>query len=242
MSLKYRIVGNDMQMVEINLLPGETVIADAGTMTYMEDGVSFNVSLSDGSENRLGFMSRLVRAGKRALAKESFFLTHFTNESSEMRSVAFSAPNPGKIVPVDLLSDTENGVLICQKDAFLCAEYGTGVDIAFTKRLTTGFFGGEGFILEKLYGNGLVFIHAGGTIIERDLNNESLTIDSGCIVAFEDSVDFSVEPVGGLKSMLFGGEGVFFATLSGNGKVFLQSLPFSRLVDRIISSVPVSNG
>ena len=242
MSLKYRIVGDDMQMVEVNLSQGETVIADAGTMTYMEDGISFNVSLSDGSENRLGFVSKLVRAGKRALAKESFFLTHFINESAETRSVAFSAPYPGKIVPVDLLSDTENGVLICQKDAFLCAEYGTRVDIAFTKRLSTGFFGGEGFILEKLYGNGLVFIHAGGTIIEKNLNNESLTIDSGCIVAFEDSVDFSVEPVGGLKSMLFGGEGMFFATLSGRGKVFLQSLPFSRLVDRIISSVPESNG
>ena len=238
MSLNYEIVGDDMQMVIIKLDPNETVIAEAGVMNYMDEGVSFNVKLGDGSESSLGFVGSLLRAGKRALAKESFFLTHFTNADNKTREVAFSAPYPGKIIPVNLSRDTLNGVLICQKDAFLCAEHGTRIDIAFTKRLSTGFFGGEGFILERLSGDGMVFVHACGTIVEKELHNETVIVDAGCIVGFEDGIDYSVRPVGGLKSMLFGGEGLFFATLSGSGRVYLQSLPFSRLADRIIAAMP----
>ncbi len=238
MSLNYEIVGNDMQMVIIKLNQDETVIAEAGVMNYMDEGVSFNVKLGDGSESSLGFVGNLFRAGKRAMAKESFFLTHFTNTVNRVRDVAFSAPYPGKIIPVNLSEDTANGTLICQKDAFLCAEYGTRIDIAFTKRLSTGFFGGEGFVLEKLSGDGMVFVHACGTIVEKELHNETVTVDAGCIVGFEDGIDYSIKPVGGLKSMMFGGEGMFFATLSGIGKVYLQSLPFSRLADRIIAAMP----
>ena len=238
MSLNYEIVGNDMQMVIIKLNQDETVIAEAGVMNYMEEGISFNVKLGDGSESSLGFVGNLFRAGKRAMANESFFLTHFTNTINKTRDVAFSAPYPGKIIPVNLSADTINGTLICQKDAFLCAEYGTRIDIAFTKRLSTGFFGGEGFILEKLSGRGIVFVHACGTIIEKELHDETVTVDAGCIVGFEDGIDYSIKPVGGLKSMMFGGEGMFFATLSGEGKVYLQSLPFSRLADRIIAAMP----
>ena len=238
MSLNYEIVGNDMQMVIIKLNQDETVIAEAGVMNYMEEGISFNVKLGDGSESSLGFVGNLIRASKRAMAKESFFLTHFTNTVNRVRDVAFSAPYPGKIIPVNLSADIVNGTLICQKDAFLCAEYGTRIDIAFTKRLSTGFFGGEGFILEKLSGRGMVFVHACGTIIEKELHDETVTVDAGCIVGFEDGIDYSIKPVGGLKSMMFGGEGMFFATLSGEGKVYLQSLPFSRLADRIIAAMP----
>ena len=238
MSLNYEIVGNDMQMVIIKLNQDETVIAEAGVMNYMDEGISFNVKLGDGSENSLGFVGNLIRASKRAIANESFFLTHFTNTVNRVRDVAFSAPYPGKIIPVNLSADTLNGTLICQKDAFLCAEYGTKIDIAFTKKLLVGFYGGEGFILEKLSGRGMVFVHACGTIIEKELHNETVTVDAGCIVGFEDGIDYSIKPVGGLKSMMFGGEGMFFATLSGEGKVYLQSLPFSRLADRIIAAMP----
>ena len=238
MALNYEIVGNDMQMVIIKLSQGETVIAEAGVMNYMTNGVTFNVKASDGAKSPLGIVGNLFRAGKRVLANESFFLTHFTNATSKTQEVAFSAPYPGKIIPVNLSRDTLNGVLICQKDAFLCAEYGTKIDITFTKRFGVGLFGGEGFVLEKLSGDGMVFVHACGTIIEKELHNETLTVDAGCIVGFEESIDYSVKPVGGLKSVMFGGEGMFFATLSGSGRVYLQSLPFSRLADRIISAIP----
>ena len=236
----YKIIGDDMQLVEVELDPDETVIAEAGAMNYMEEGIEFKAKLGDGSDADSGLLGKLFRAGKRVLAQESLFLTHFTNRDSKKRRVAFSAPYPGKIIPVDMAK--LNGDLLCQKDAFLCAAYGTRIDIAFTKRFGTGLFGGEGFILERISGDGMVFIHAGGTVIKKELNYNVLKIDTGCIVAFEETIDYSIELVGGLKSMLFGGEGLFLATLRGKGTVYLQSLPFSRLADRIISSAPNIGG
>ncbi len=236
----YKIIGDDMQLVEVELDPDETVIAEAGAMNYMEEGIEFKAKLGDGSDADSGLLGKLFRAGKRVLAQESLFLTHFTNRDSKKRRVAFSAPYPGKIIPVDMTK--LNGDLLCQKDAFLCAAYGTRIDIAFTKRFGTGLFGGEGFILERISGDGMVFIHAGGTVIKKELNYNVLKIDTGCIVAFEETIDYSIELVGGLKSMLFGGEGLFLATLRGKGTVYLQSLPFSRLADRIISSAPNIGG
>ncbi len=236
----YEIIGDDMQIVEVELDPDETVIAEAGAMNYMEDGIEFKAKLGDGSDADSGLLGKLFRAGKRVLAQESLFLTHFTNRDTQKRRVAFAAPYPGKIIPVDM--SKVNGDLLCQKDAFLCAAYGTRIDIAFTKRFGTGLFGGEGFILERINGDGMVFIHAGGTVIKKELKNETLRVDTGCIVAFEETIDYSIELVGGLKSMLFGGEGLFLATLRGTGTVYLQSLPFSRLADRIISNAPKIGG
>ncbi len=234
--IDYRIIGNDLQMVEIELDPGETVIAEAGAMTYMEDGIVFQTKLGDGSDPDEGFLDKLIGAGKRILSQESLFMTHFTNRSNEKRRVAFSAPYPGQMIPVNL--KLFNGVIYAQKDAFLCAALGTHIDIAFVKRLGVGFFGGEGFILEKLTGDGLVFIHACGTIIKKELNGQTLYVDTGCLVAFSDGIDYSISRAGGLKSMVFGGEGIFLARLSGSGIVYLQSLPFSRLADRIVESAP----
>ena len=236
----YEIIGDDMQIVEVELDPDETVIAEAGAMNYMEDGIEFKAKLGDGSDADSGLLGKLFRAGKRVLAQESLFLTHFTNRDTQKRRVAFAAPYPGKIIPVDM--SKVNGDLLCQKDAFLCAAYGTRIDIAFTKRFGTGLFGGEGFILERINGDGMVFIHAGGTVIKKELKNKTLRVDTGCIVAFEETIDYSIELVGGLKSMLFGGEGLFLATLRGTGTVYLQSLPFSRLADRIISNAPKIGG
>lgn len=236
----YEIIGDDMQLVEVELDPNETVIAEAGAMNYMEDGIEFTAKLGDGSDVDSGLFGKLFRAGKRVLAQESFFLTHFTNRSAQKRKVAFSAPYPGKIIPVDLSKTRRD--LLCQKDAFLCAAYGTRIDIAFTKRFGTGLFGGEGFILERLSGDGMVFIHACGTVIKKELNNETLRVDTGCIVGFDEGIDYSIELVGGLKSMFFGGEGLFLATLSGKGTIYLQSLPFSRLADRIIENAPEIGG
>ncbi len=236
----YEVKGDDMQLVEVELDPNETVIAEAGAMNYMEDGIEFKARLGDGSEADTGLLGKLFKAGKRVLAQESLFLTHFTNRSSQKKRVAFSAPYPGKIIPVDM--SKLNGDLLCQKDAFLCAAYGTRIDIAFTKRFGTGLFGGEGFILERINGDGMVFIHAGGTVIKKELNYETIRVDTGCIVAFDEGIDYSIELVGGLRSMLFGGEGLFLATLSGKGTVYLQSLPFSRLADRIIANAPSIGG
>ncbi|AEA33577.1 TIGR00266 family protein [Hippea maritima] len=236
----YEILGDDMQIVEVELDPNETVIAEAGAMNYMEEGITFEAKLGDGSDADSGLLGKLFKAGKRMLAQESLFLTHFTNRDSKKRKVAFSAPYPGKIIPVDM--GKLQGDLLCQKDAFLCAAYGTSIDIAFTKRFGTGLFGGEGFILERLSGDGMVFIHAGGTVIKKQLNGEKLRVDTGCIVAFDESIDYSIEMVKGLKSMFFGGEGLFLATLQGYGTVYLQSLPFSRLADRIIENAPVAGG
>ncbi len=239
--LDYEIVGDDMQMVLVELDPGETVIAEAGAMNYMEDGISFEAKMGDGSTANEGVMGKLLSVGKRALTGESLFMTHFTHQGTGKKQVAFAAPYPGKIIPVHL--PEHGGQLICQKDAFLCAAFGTKVSIAFNKRLGAGFFGGEGFILQKLVGDGLAFIHAGGTIIQRELGpGETLKVDTGCLVAFDPGVDYDIQRAGNLKSMFFGGEGLFLATLTGPGTVWIQSLPFSRMADRIIAHAPSSGG
>ncbi|ALC18134.1 hypothetical protein DSOUD_3417 [Desulfuromonas soudanensis] len=236
----YTLVGDDMQMVQVELDPGETVIAEAGAMNYMEEDIQFEARMGDGSQADQGLLGKLLGAGKRVLTGESLFMTHFTNRGSVRRHVAFAAPYPGRIIPLDLAK--VGGEILCQKDAFLCAAFGTRLGIAFQRRLGTGFFGGEGFILQRLQGDGLVFIHAGGTIIERQLQGETLRVDTGCLVAFEPGIDYNIERAGNLKSMFFAGEGLFLATLSGHGKVWMQSLPFSRLADRIIAHAPRAGG
>lgn len=227
----YKIYGDDMQFVEIELDPGETVIAEAGAMMYLDDGIDFEAVMGDGSEPDQGMFGKLKGAGKRVITGESLFMTHFTNQGGGKSRVSFAAPYPGKIIPVDLAS--LGGRLLCQKDAFLCAAKGTKVGVAFNKKLGAGFFGGEGFILQDLQGDGLVFIHAGGTVVERRLEEETLRVDTGCLVAFEPNVNYDIARAGKLKSQVFGGEGLFLATLQGTGRVWLQSLPFSRLADRI---------
>jgi uncharacterized protein (TIGR00266 family) len=238
--IDYEIFGDDLQFVEVELDPQETVVAEAGVMMYMEDGISFEAKMGDGSNPGGGFLSALGGMAKRAITGESLFMTHFTNSSQGKKRVAFGAPYPGKIIPVDL--NAVSGELICQKDAFLCAALGTQVSVAFNKKLGAGLFGGEGFILQRLVGDGLVFIHAGGTIVEKRLQGEKLLVDTGCIVAFERSVDYDIQRAGNLKSMIFGGEGMFLATLQGEGRVWLQSLPFSRLADRILQNAPTAGG
>jgi len=236
----YEILGNDMQIVEVELDPAETVIAEAGAMNYMEDGITFEAKMGDGSQADDGIFGKLMSAGKRVLTGESLFLTHFTNTGSGKKRVSFAAPYPGKIIAYDMA--VAGGELLCQKDAFLAAALGTDVGIAFTKRLGTGFFGGEGFILQRLRGDGMVFLHAGGTVIEKKLNNDVLRVDTGCLVAFTTGIDYNIERAGSLKSMFFGGEGLFLATLSGTGTVLLQSLPFSRMADRILAHAPSGGG
>lgn len=229
-----------MQIVEVELDPGETVIAEAGAMNYMEDGIAFEAKMGDGSNPQEGFFGKLMSAGKRAISGEGIFMTHFTNTGGGKKRVAFAAPYPGKIVPIDL--SKVNGEIICQKDAFLCAALGTKVGIAFSKRFGAGLFGGEGFILQRLTGDGLVFLHAGGTVVKKDLNGECMRIDTGCIAAFTSGIDYDIQQAGNLKSMLLGGEGLFLATLRGTGIVLLQSLPFSRLADRILRNAPAAGG
>jgi len=236
----YEIFGNDMQIVEVELDPYETVIAEAGAMNYMEEGIRFEAKMGDGSEASQGFFSKMMSAGARALTGESIFMTHFTNESPQKRRIAFAAPYPGRIVALDLAKI--GGTVICQKDAFLCAAKGTRLSIAFQKRLGAGFFGGEGFILQKLEGDGKAFVQAGGMVIKRKLNNETLRVDTGCLVAFTPGIDYDIARAGSLKSMFLGGEGLFLATLRGTGTVLLQSLPFSRLADRILQHAPSVGG
>ena len=231
----YEIFGDDMQIVEIELDPAETVIAEAGAMNYMEDGINFETKMGDGSKPVGGVMDALLKVGKRVLTGESIFMTHFTNDGNGKKRVAFAAPYPGRIIPVDMKEI--GGELICQKDAFLCAAYGTSLDIAFQRKLGVGFFGGEGFILQRLRGDGKAFVHIGGTVIKRELKaGEMLRVDTGCLAAFTSNVDYDIERAGNLKSMVFGGEGLFLATLRGPGTVFLQSLPFSRLANRVIQA------
>lgn len=236
----YKILGNDMQIVEIELDQNETIIAEAGAMNWMEDGISFQAKMGDGSKPNEGLMSKLFSAGKRMITGESLFMTHFTNKIYGKRHVYFAAPYPGKIIPINL-QEFDNQI-ICQKDSFLCAALGTKVDITFHKRLGAGFFGGEGFILQKLYGDGMAFIHGGGAIIRKELKGETLRVDTGCIMAFDSNIDYDIQRAGNLKSMFFGGEGLFLATLRGTGVVYLQSLPLSRLANRIIKSAPVAGG
>lgn len=232
----YTIHGNDLQLVEVILDPGETIIAEAGAMVYMEDGIAFETRFGDGSADQ-GMMGKLFSAGKRMLTGESLFITHFTNQGDSIRKVAFAAPTPGKIVPLDM-STLPGNVIQCQRDSFLCAAKGTRLEIALTKKLGAGFFGGEGFILQKLHGDGMVFFSAGGTIVAKELKDESLRVDTGCLVAFTEGIDYSIQAAGGLKSMMFGGEGIFLATLRGTGTVWVQSMPFSKLTEQIIAHLP----
>lgn len=226
--IDYKIFGDDIQFVEIELDPQETVIAEAGTMVYMEEGISFEVKMGDGSTPNQGVMGKLLQAGSRILTGESLFITHFTNKGYGKSRVAFAAPYPGTVIPVDLRNVRNN--LIVQKDGFLCAALGTKLTITLNKKIGAGLLGGEGFILQKLEGDGKAFIHAGGTVIEKQLNNETLRIDTGCVVAFEPSLDFDIETSGSLKTMVFGGEGLFLATMRGTGKVWLQSMPIRKLI------------
>ncbi|MBK7265387.1 MAG: TIGR00266 family protein [Ignavibacteriales bacterium] len=237
--IDYKIIGDDLQMVEVELDPGETVIAEAGAMCYLESGIEFETKMGDGSDTNSGFFGKLVSAGKRALAGESVFMTHFTNHGSGKKRLAFASAVPGKIIPIDL--DQYGGKIFCQSDAFLAAALGTKISIAFTKKLGAGFFGGEGFILQKLEGDGQAFINCGGSIIKKELVNDTLRIDTGCLVAFTDGLDYDIERAGNMKTMFFGGEGLFLATVKGTGTVYIQSLPFSRLADKIIARVPKSS-
>lgn len=235
--IDYHIHGDDMQFVEIELDPSEAVVAEAGGMMYMEDGIAMETIFGDGSQQTNGFMGALLGAGKRLLTGESLFMTVFLNQGAGKRKVAFGAPYPGKIIPIRL--SELGGEFIAQKDSFLCAAKGVSIGIAFQRRLGAGLFGGEGFIMQRLTGDGLAFVHAGGTLLERTLApGEKLRVDTGCIVGFQPTIDYDIQFVGGIKTALFGGEGLFFATLSGPGKVWLQSLPFSRLAGRIIAAAP----
>jgi len=238
--IDYEIFGDDMQVVSVELDPGETVVAEAGAMNWMDEGIQFEARTGDGSRPDQGLFGKLMDMGKRAITGESLFITHFTNQGHGKQQVAFAAPYPGKIIPVDLAEI--GGEIICQKDAFLCAALGTKLDIAFSKRFGAGFFGGEGFILQRLSGDGKAFLHAGGTIVKRELKGETLRIDTGCIVAFSPGIEYDIQRAGNLRSMFFGGEGLFLATLRGHGTVYLQSLPFSRLADRIIKHAPRAGG
>ena len=233
--IDYEIIGAEMQLIEVELDPGETVVAEAGAMTYMEPGIEFETRMGDGSQADEGLMGKLFQAGKRMMAGESMFTTHFTNRGEGKRRVGFAAPYPGNIVALDLATLGER--VICQKDAFLCAALGTRLSVAFHKKLGAGFFGGEGFILQTIEGDGMAFVQAGGTVIERQLKGETLRVDTGCLVGFTAGIEYDIARAGNMKSMLFSGEGLFLATLQGEGTVWIQSLPFSRMADRIASSI-----
>jgi len=230
--IDYQIKGESIQIVEVELDPMETVIAEAGAMLFMDEGITFESKMGDGSNASQGLFDKLLSAGSRLITGESLFMTHFTNRGSRRAKVGFSAPYPGTIIPVDL-SQLPGSQLIVQKDGFLCAAFGTKLSIAFNRKLGSGLVGGEGFILQKLEGDGRAFVHAGGTVIERTLNNETLRVDTGCVVAFESQIDFDVQRAGNLRSMIFGGEGIFLATLHGTGKVWLQSMPIRKLVQAL---------
>lgn len=238
--LDYELIGDDLQAVIVTLDPGETVIAEAGAMMFMEQGIEMNTTL-DPNKQGGGMLGKLFAGAKRALSGDTFFITTFANAATSRRRVAFSSPFPGKIKPVDLRE--WNGTIIAQKDAFLCAPRGTNVDVAFTRRIGAGFFGGEGFILQRITGDGVAVLHASGAIWEKTLAaGEVLRVDTGCIVAMESQVQYDIQLVPGVKTALFGGEGLFFATLAGPGRVMLQTMPFSRLADRIIASAPRAGG
>jgi len=235
--IDYKIFGDDMQFVEVELDPNEATVAEAGGMMYMDDGIEMETIFGDGSQQQSGILGALMGAGKRLLTGESLFMTVFLNRSGQKRKVAFGAPYPGKIIAIHLAEI--GGELIAQKDSFLAAAKGVSIGIAFQKRLGVGLFGGEGFIMQRLQGDGWAFVHAGGTLQERTLAaGELIRVDTGCIVAFQPSVNYEIQYVGKIKSALFGGEGLFFATLKGPGRVWLQSLPLSRLANRIIAAVP----
>ena len=232
--IDYRIFGEEMQYVEVELDPNETAIAEAGAFMMMDDGIQMQTIFGDGSQQQGGLFDKLFSAGKRLLVGESLFMTAYTNIAQAKKRVSFASPYPGKIIPLDL--SQLGGKIVCQKDAFLCAAKGVSISIEFQRRLGTGLFGGEGFIMEKLEGDGMAFVHAGGHVLERELSyGELIKIDTGCIVAFTREVNYDIQFVGGIRNTIFGGEGVFFATLRGPGKVWIQTLPISRLASRILS-------
>lgn len=237
----YEIHGAEMQFVEVELDPGEAAIGEAGSMMFMDAGITLDTAFGDGGAGQGGILGKLLGAGKRLITGESLFTTVYTNQSSGKQRVAFAAPYPGKILPMDLRQ--LGGTLICQKDAFLCAARGVSLGIAFQRKLSAGFFGGEGFIMQKLDGDGLAFVHAGGTVLKRELAaGQTLLVDTGCLVAYTPGVSFEIQFVGKIKTALFGGEGLFFARLSGPGTVWLQSLPFSRLASRVFAAAPQRGG
>ena len=241
-AVDYKIVGAEMQFVEIELDPGESVVAEAGAMMYKDSVVTMDTVFGDGSSSgKGGFLDKMLGAGKRMLTGESLFMTMFTHKGTGKAKVAFSAPYPGNIIPVDL--SKMGRTLICQKDSFLCAAKGVSIGIFFQRKILTGLFGGEGFVMQKLDGDGMAFLHAGGTIVERELQaGEIIHVDTGCIVAMEPNVRFDIQQAGNIKTALFGGEGLFFAELCGPGKVWLQSLPFSRLAGRMLAAAPQQGG
>jgi len=239
--IDFRILGTEMQFVEVELDPGESTVAEAGSMMYMTQGIQMETIFGDGTQQRPGVMGALLGAGKRLITGESLFMTVFTNQGNGKQQVAFAAPYPGKILAMDLKQ--LGGQLICQKDSFLCAARGVSIGIAFQRKIGVGLFGGEGFVMEKLEGDGLTFVHAGGTVHPVDLGaGQTLRVDTGCIVALQPSVSYDIQFVGKIKTALFGGEGMFFATLTGPGRVWLQSLPFSRMADRIYKAAPSAGG
>lgn len=239
--IDYDIRGAEMQFVEIELDPGEAAIGEAGSLMFMDAGIAMDTVFGDGAAQNAGFLGKLMSAGKRLVTGESLFTTVYTNQVAGKQRVAFAAPYPGKILPMNL--SQLGGTLICQKDAFLCAARGVSLGIAFQQRLAVGFFGGEGFIMQKLEGNGLAFVHAGGTVVKRELAaGQTLKVDTGCVVAYTQGVNFDVQYVGKIKTALFGGEGLFLASLTGPGTVWLQSLPFSRLASRIFAAAPQRGG
>jgi uncharacterized protein (TIGR00266 family) len=237
----YEIKGSEMQFVEVELDPGEAAVGEAGSLMFMDAGVQMDTVFGDGSAGQGGFLGKLLGAGKRLITGESLFTTVYTNQAPGKARVAFAAPYPGKILPMDLRQ--LGGMLICQKDAFLCAARGVSLGIHFQQRLSVGFFGGEGFIMQKLEGDGLAFVHAGGTVVRRELKaGQTLMVDTGCVVAYTPGVDFEIQYVGKIKTALFGGEGLFFARLTGPGTVWMQSLPFSRLASRVFAAAPQRGG
>ncbi|HLO73957.1 MAG TPA: TIGR00266 family protein [Flavobacterium sp.] len=240
--IDYHIYGEEMQYVEIELDPQEVVVAEAGSFMMMENGIKMETIFGDGSQDQQsGIFGKLLSAGKRVLTGESLFMTAYQNIDMGKRKVSFASPYPGKIVPIDL--QQFGGKFICQKDSFLCAAKGVAVGIEFSKKLGTGLFGGEGFIMQKIEGDGMAFVHSGGTLAKKELQaGELLRVDTGCLVGFTKDVDYDIEFVGGIKNTIFGGEGIFFATLRGPGVVYIQSLPFTRLADRIIASAPKAGG
>jgi uncharacterized protein (TIGR00266 family) len=237
----YEIKGSEMQFVEVELDPGEAAVGEAGSMMFMDAGIQMDTVFGDGAPQQGGFLGKLMGAGKRLITGESLFTTVYSNPSPRKQRVAFAAPYPGKILPMDL--SKMGGMLICQKDAFLCAARGVSLGIHFQQKMSVGFFGGEGFIMQKLEGDGLAFVHAGGTVLKRELQpGQTLLIDTGCVVAFTPNVNFEIQYVGKVKTALFGGEGLFFAKVTGPGTVWLQSLPFSRLASRVFAAAPQRGG
>ncbi len=237
----YEIRGAEMQFVEVELDPGEAAIGEAGSMMFMDQGITMDTVFGDGAQQSGGLFGKLLSAGKRLVTGESLFTTVYTNQGDGKQREAFAAPYPGKIFPMDLRQ--LGGTLICQKDAFLCAARGVSLGIAFQRKISTGFFGGEGFIMQRLEGDGLAFVHAGGTVVRRELKpGQALLVDTGCLVAYTPTVDFEIQYVGKIKTALFGGEGLFFARVTGPGTVWLQSLPFSRLASRVFAAAPQMGG